>query len=137
MTTLDDEIRVLRERVAELEAADAGSERAATIQDALYRIAETASTAEDMQDFYARIHAIVHELMYANNLYIALYDDERQMINFPYYVDQVDDDVPDPDAWEAMGVGLNARGATAYALRTGRPVLFDRDGFDMDAFRSR
>ena len=59
------------------------SERTAKIQDALYRIAETASTAEDMQDFYARIHAIVGGLMYANNFYIALYDEGRRTINWP------------------------------------------------------
>ena len=54
MTTLDDEIRTLRARVAELEAHEAGRERAEKVQAALYRIAETASTAEDMQDFYRR-----------------------------------------------------------------------------------
>ena len=122
MTTLDDEIRRLQARVAELEAHEAGRERAEKVQDALYRIAETASAAEDMQDFYRKIHAIVGELMYAENLYIALYDDERKMINFPYFVDSVDTDIPDPDLWEPFGIG-NAAGTTAYLLRTGRPML--------------
>ena len=54
MTTLDDEIHTLRDRVAELEASEAGRERAEKVQNALYRIAETASAAEDMQEFYAR-----------------------------------------------------------------------------------
>ena len=53
VTALDDEIRTLRDRVAELEASEADRERAEQVQDALYRIAETASAAEDMQDFYA------------------------------------------------------------------------------------
>ena len=44
------------------------------------------------------------------------------LINFPYYVDTVDTDIPDPGAWEPFGVG-NARGSTAYVLRTGRPAL--------------
>ena len=46
----------------------------------------------------------------------------RQTINFPYYVDTVDTDIPDPAAWEPIGEG-NARGSTAYVLRTGRPTL--------------
>ena len=121
MTTLDDEIRALRDRVAELEATEADRDRAERIQGALYRIAETASTAEDMQDFYAKIHAIVRELMYADNFYIALYDAERQMINFPYNIDE-DPDQPDPNLWEPMGSGY-AAGTTAYLLRTGRPML--------------
>ena len=95
-----------------------GTERATKIQDALYRIAETAETAEDMHDFYTRIHAIVRELMYADNFYIALYDEERRAINWPYYADEVDEDVPDPTVWEPMGTG-EARGVTAYALRRG------------------
>jgi GAF domain-containing protein/CheY-like chemotaxis protein/HPt (histidine-containing phosphotransfer) domain-containing protein len=121
MTPLDDEIRSLRDRIAELEASEAGRERAEMVQNALYRIAETASIAEDMQDFYAKIHTIVRELMYADNFYIALYDAERDMINFPYNVDE-DPDQPDPNLWEPFGSGY-AAGTTAYLLRTGRPML--------------
>ena len=43
--------------------------------------------------------------MHADNFYIALYDDERRPDELPYYVDAFDVDVPDPDAWEAFGVG--------------------------------
>jgi GAF domain-containing protein/CheY-like chemotaxis protein len=103
--------------------------RAERVQDALYRIAEAASAAQDLSAFYATIHGIVGELMYAENLYIALYDAERQQINFPYYVDTVDTDLPDPRAWEPFGVG-DARGATAYALRLGTPLLMDRAKLD-------
>ena len=60
----------------------------------LYRVAETAATAQDLQAFYRAMHTIVGELMDATNFYIALYDDERQRINFPYYVDEIDDDLP-------------------------------------------
>ena len=51
------------------------------MQDALYRIAELASAAEDMQEFYRAIHEVVGELMDARNFYLALYDEERQLIN--------------------------------------------------------
>jgi hypothetical protein len=47
-----------------------------------------------MQDFYRAIHAVVGELMYAKNFFIALYDDERQLISWPYFIDEVDLDVP-------------------------------------------
>ena len=45
------------------------------------------------------MHGIVGELMDARNFYIALYDADRSAINFPYYVDTVDQDLPNPDAW--------------------------------------
>ena len=50
MTALDDEIRSLRDRVASSRRSEAGRERAEKVQNALYRIAETASAAEDMQE---------------------------------------------------------------------------------------
>ena len=110
------------------EALEAESRENAKVQNALYRIAETAGAAHDMQEFYRTIHSIVGELMYANNFYIALYDEERQAINFPFYVDEVDTDIPDPNAWEEFGIG-NARGMTAYLLRTGEPMLVTRERF--------
>jgi len=118
------EIDALRRRVADLERRESEHERAGQVQDALYRIAAAASEAQDLGTFYATVHGIVAGLMYADNAFIALYDDQRRAINFAYYVDSVDLDLPDPGAWEPLGVG-NARGMTAYVLRTGRPQLIN------------
>ena len=90
------------------------------MQAALYRIADTANTAQDLQEFYGTIRETVAALMYGENFYIALYDDEREMINFPYFLDAVGPDIPDPDVWEPFGIG-NASGLTAFVLRTGQP----------------
>ena len=102
--------------------------RTPDVQDVLYRIADMASGASDMAEFYAAMHRIVGELMYADNFYIALYDEERGLLNYPYYVDQLDDDLPDPHVWDPMGTG-EARGLTAYVLRTGKPELITNDRF--------
>ena len=115
-----DELGAAHKKIAKLEAREAEHEHAAKVQSALYRIAETASAAQDMPAFYAKIHEIVGKLMYADNFYIALYDEERQLINFPFYRDEVDPEIPDPNAWDHFGVG-EARGATAYVLRHGKP----------------
>ena len=109
-----------RARIAELEAATVALEQQQLAQAALYRIAETAIAARDLQEFYAAIHEIVAGLMYGENFFIALFDDERGMINFPYYRDSVDPDIPDPHLWEPFGIG-NASGLTAFVLRTGQP----------------
>ncbi|MDP9225702.1 MAG: GAF domain-containing protein, partial [Actinomycetota bacterium] len=119
-----DELAAAQKRIAELEAREAAHERAEKVQSALYRIAETASAAQDMPTFYAKIHEIVGELMYADNFYIALYDDERQQISFPYFRDEVDTDVPDPNVWTPFGEG-SGRGSTAYLLRHGEPQFWD------------
>jgi GAF domain-containing protein/CheY-like chemotaxis protein/HPt (histidine-containing phosphotransfer) domain-containing protein len=129
VTALDDEIRSLQARIAELEAAEAERDRAEGVQAALYRIAETASAAQDMGAFYAEMHRIVGELMYADNFYIVLYDEERRAMNWPFYVDTVGEGWPDPSVWESMGTG-DARGITAYLLRTGVPLLVDFAGIE-------
>ena len=98
--------------------------RSADLQSVLYRIAETASAAKDMPSFYAAIHEIVGELMYADNFYIALYDAARERINYPFFLDEVDSDIPDPNVWEPFGSG-NASGVTAYVLRSGAPLFAD------------
>jgi GAF domain-containing protein/CheY-like chemotaxis protein len=128
-----DELAAAQKRIAQLEAREAAHQSTEKVQAALYRIAETASAAQDMPTFYAKIHEIVGELMYADNFYIALYDEERQQINFPYFRDEVDTDIPDPNVWDPFGVA-NGRGSTAYLLRTGKPQFWDaRRGLELIA----
>ncbi|MEP6757910.1 MAG: GAF domain-containing protein, partial [Actinomycetota bacterium] len=117
-----DDPAALQARVAELEATQAELQGSQRVQSALYRIAETASAAHDMQEFYAAVHGIVGELMYAENMYIVLFDEERQQMNWPFAVDEVDDSWPDPNVWEPMDTG-QSRGVTAYMLRQGTPLL--------------
>jgi len=112
------ELEVARARIAELE-------RSARVREALLRIAQAASSVTEMEAFYAEIHRTISELMYADNFYIALYDDANDLVNYPFYRDEVDDDVPDPAVWEPLGTG-QAAGFTGYVLRHGKPVLLDR-----------
>jgi GAF domain-containing protein/DNA-binding response OmpR family regulator len=120
----------LRRRIAALEAEVASQADAAKTQAALYQIADLAGRAEDMGQFYDGIHAILAGLINAENFYIALYDAERGLINFPFYLDTVDTDPPDPRQWDSVG-NLEAGGLTAYVLRTGR--LFHRSGEEIVA----
>lgn len=115
-------------RIDELEARLEAAASAERVQGALYRIAETASAAKDMPSFYAAIHEIVRELMYADNFYIALYDDQRDLINFAFYRDEVDLAVPNPTVWDPIGSG-EAAGLTGNLLRHGEPVLWTREDY--------
>ncbi|MFS8137216.1 MAG: EAL domain-containing protein [Thermomonas sp.] len=72
--------------------------RSERLQQSLYEIADLAGDSQDMQDMLRRIHAIVGELMYAENCYIVLYDEFRQKIRFLYFVDKLDTYINDPDA---------------------------------------
>jgi PAS domain S-box-containing protein len=88
--------------------------RVEALSSALYRVAEKSSTAQDLQQFFAAVHGIVDELMYARNFYVALYDPTTQLLSFPYFVDE--QDAPPPP--KKLG-----RGLTDYLIRTGEPLL--------------
>ncbi|MEO5704017.1 MAG: GAF domain-containing protein [Candidatus Limnocylindrales bacterium] len=119
----------LRNRIAALEAEVDRQSSAAKTQSALYEIADLAGRAQDMDEFYSGIHRVLGTLLYAENIYIALYDDERKQINFAYYVDSVDTDWPDPRAWKPLGEGF-ASGATGYILSTGRVLHATKEGLE-------
>lgn|GEM_PF-972533 len=91
--------------------------RAGRIRKAIYEISEAANNAEDLPGLYSRIHAVIRQLMNADNLYIASYDPFSNLLSFPYYVDEKD---PTPPT-RPLG-----RGFTEYVLRTGRTLLADR-----------
>ena len=88
------------------------------IQSALYQISELVQTIDDIDQLYREIHQIVGRLMKADNFYIALYDDEKEIISFPYFVDEFDSP-PEP-----CKLG---RGLTEYVLKTGKNMLVDAD----------
>ena len=94
--------------------------RVEALNSALLGIAEKASSAEDLSQFYAAVHSIVAELMYARNFYVALYDPATQLLSFPYFVDEADSR-PSP---RKLGKGL-----TEYVLRAGEPLLCTPDVF--------
>ena len=60
-------------------------------KDSLYKITKAAHTATNLSELYKSIHFIVKKLMYAENFYIAIYDEKNNIINFPYHVDEFDD----------------------------------------------
>jgi signal transduction histidine kinase/DNA-binding response OmpR family regulator/tetratricopeptide (TPR) repeat protein len=88
--------------------------QAEALRAAMYQIAETTSSATDMNGFYAALHAIIGSLMDARNFYVALYDPEQNVIRFPYSADTADNALPPRVA---------KRGLTEYVLRNGKPLL--------------
>jgi len=83
--------------------------RVEQIQQAIYRISHAVITTTSLDELYKSIHAILSELMPVLNLYIALYDQDSDLISFPYYVDQYD---------EAPPPAKPQHGLTEYVLRT-------------------
>ena len=87
------EVKRLRAELAERQQQH---ERAIQIQSALYRIAASASAVEELPAFYAELHRIVGELMYAKNFYLILYDEVTDLWQIPYWIDLAGDLAPPP-----------------------------------------
>jgi two-component system, cell cycle sensor histidine kinase and response regulator CckA len=87
--------------------------RAEALSSALYRIAEKASAVQDLQQFFAAIHAIVDELICARNFAIAIFDSDSQL-SFPYFVDEKE---------SAPAAGQPPSGLIQHMLRLGEPFL--------------
>lgn len=94
-------------------------ERAEHLQSALFQIAELSSQPGDMAELFQTLHGIVGDLLFAQNFYIALFDDATSEVTFPYYVDERQ--IVRPVARRGR------RGLTEYVIRQRRPCLIDTD----------
>ncbi len=92
--------------------------RAEALSSALYRIAEKSSATQDLQQFFAAVHAIVDELTSTRSFSIALHDPESNLLSFPYFVDE-QESAPAPRKL--------SRGLVEYVLRTGDSLLCTPD----------
>ena len=101
-----------RDLVMEVDERKAGER----LQAALFRIAELTSTSANMGEFYAAVHAVIGELLYARNFFVALLVDEGRAFDFPYAADEIDSsDVFQRDQLR--------RGLSEFVLRSGKPLL--------------
>ena len=100
-----------------LQAEIVERQRAERLQRALYRITELSVTAGSLERFYADVHNVVGELLYARNFYIALLTPDGDQIEFPYSVDERD---------AARITRTLTKGLTEYVILHGEPLLADR-----------
>ncbi len=95
-------------------------EKAQRLQHALYAIADLASSDLEMSEMLSNIHEIVGELMYAENFYITLLDEQERQMRFIYFADSVDT-VPIPsDKTFALSEMTNS--LTLALIRHGKPL---------------
>jgi len=84
----------------------------------ILKILETTNTEINLIDYFKFIHSSVGELMPVENFYIALYDKEKDLITFPYFIDKIDNEI---------SLRRFDNGLTEYVLRTGDACLINND----------
>jgi diguanylate cyclase (GGDEF)-like protein len=95
-------------------------EKAQRLQHALYAIADLASSELEMSEMLRNIHEIVGELMYAENFYITLLDEQERQMRFIYFADSVDT-VPIP-ADQTFALSEMTNSLTLALIRHGKPL---------------
>lgn len=114
---VEERTRELQKANTELHVEILERQRAEALQRALFRITERSMSGDSMEQFYADLHAIVGELLYARNFYIAMLSEDGERIDFAYSVDERDQQRRP----RKVGAGL-----TEYVLRHGKPLLVDQ-----------
>ncbi len=82
----------------------------------ILEILEAANSEKKISELFRFIHTCIKKLMKADNFYIAYYKRDSDLLTFPYFVDEVDND----SSSKKLGKGL-----TEYVLRTGKSALVD------------
>lgn len=100
------------------------------VESALYEITELGISSESMEDYYGQLHQIIGRLTYAENFFIALYEADKERIEFVYFVDEVDTEL----TVQKIGVLKQSdlrKTATGYLLQSSsRLIHMDRDEFE-------
>ncbi len=94
--------------------------RGERLQAALFRIAELTSTLST-DAFHAAMHRVIGSLLYAENFFIALVSDDQETLTFAYSADEFD---------QHRATRKCGRGLTEMVLRSGKPLLVNRDDID-------
>lgn len=82
----------------------------------ILEILEAANSERNLEELFRFIHSSIKKLMKADNFYISYYKGDSDLLTFPYFVDEVDND----SSSKKLGKGL-----TEYVLRIGKSALVD------------
>jgi len=95
--------------------------QAANLHQVLYEMTFEAQRAQEPGELFAALQRVLDRVMDARNLFVALYDRERDELSFPYYRDEMEPEAPEP-----MAPGKTL---TGHVLRTGEPLFLDSKAF--------
>lgn len=100
--------------------------RSEQLQDAIYKISQSTHYVKDLDHLFPEVHKIISKFINAKNFYIALYDQQNDLLSFPYFVDEFDEKPAPQKA---------GRGLTEYVIRSEKPGLITPEVFEelMDA----
>ena len=95
--------------------------RAELEREAINEINHGVATTANLDELLNLIHGSLQRVLYAENCFVALHDQNTGLFSFPYFVDKLDS-VPQPASL--------SKSCTAYVFRTGKPLLMTSTMFE-------
>ncbi len=93
--------------------------RVFSLRQVLFEMTIEAQRAREPGELFAALQQVLGRVMDARNLFVALYNRERDELTFPFYRDEMDPEAPAP-----MPPGKTL---TGHVLRTGKPLFLDSE----------
>ncbi|WP_462325077.1 EAL domain-containing protein [Desulfoplanes sp.] len=99
-----------------------GRKHMENISNMLLQIANAINTTLDLEELYATIHTILLTYIEANNFYIALVDEEKDRLVFPYFRDETEQSFTEIDHFST-----SSRGSTVKVIKSGKTMVLTSD----------
>jgi PAS domain S-box-containing protein len=87
----------------------------------LFEITQGITTTDNLDELLVLIHRSISKVLYAENIFVALYDQDTGLFSFPYFIDKFDG----PPSPTTMG-----KSCTSYVFRTAKPLILTQPIFD-------
>jgi len=93
------------------------------ISSMLFQISNAVNTTHDLEELYAAIHAILLEYIEARNFYIALLDEQNDLVVFPYFRDEKELTYPEISHFSDP----QTRSSTVQVIKTNKPLVLNTE----------
>ena len=98
-----------------------GKKRSELENQALFEITQGITSTGNLDDLLKLIHRSLGKVVYAENCFVALFDEKSGLFSFPYFVDKIDM-TPVPASMH--------KSCSAYVFRTVKPLMLTQEHFD-------
>jgi len=99
-----------------------GRKRTELENQVLYEINKGVTTTSHLDELLKLIHHALKKIVYAENCFVALHDQQTDLFSFPYFIDKYDTAPP---------LTSMAKSCTAYVFRTLKPFLYNQEAYDL------
>jgi len=93
--------------------------REETLKHVVYKIGNAVNTTKDLNELFTVIRLEISQVIDTTNMYIALYDKEKDSLSLPYFIDEKD----------RFGTIPNTKSLTHHLIKTRKPLLLKEEDY--------